>query len=100
MQRHITHPILTAEDNTQYFFAVFQTNQDIEDFCSKCPWFDKDDAHIYDSYIIEVHGDISDPENKNEYYYEIFTSSFVKQKLSDKIGIYQSVLGEVINFFN
>ena len=87
LARHITHPSLDCE----YYFVTFMEQKDIDDFCKKCKWFDKEDAHIYDSYIIEYH---KDPE-----WYEIISRSAFSNLLNNKLSVYNSVLIEFENFF-
>ena len=87
LARHITHPSLDCE----YYFVAFTEQKDIDDFCKKCKWFDKEDAHIYDSYIIEYH---KDPE-----WYEIIPRSAFRNLLNNKLSVYNSVLIEFENFF-
>ena len=87
LARHITHPSLDCE----YYFVTFMEQKDIDDFCKKCKWFDKKDAHIYDSYIIEYH---KDPE-----WYEIIPRNAFRNLLNNKLSVYNSVLMEFENFF-
>lgn len=87
LARHITHPSLDCE----YFFVTFMNQKDIDDFCKKCPWFDKEDAHIYDSCVIEYH---SDPE-----WYEILSRSYFRNKMNEKISVNSAILQEFDNFF-
>ena len=87
LARHITHPALDCE----YFFVTFMNQKDIDDFCKKCPWFDKEDAYINGSYVIEYH---KDPE-----WYEIFPRSYFRDKINEKVTVYNSILMEFMNFF-
>ena len=87
LARHITHTALDCE----YFFVTLMNQKDIDDFCKKCKWFDKGDAHIYDSYIIEYH---KDPEC-----YEILPSNYFMTKLNEKLSVYNSIMVEFTNFF-
>ena len=88
LARHITHPSL---GNTEYYFVMFRDQKDIDDFCKKCPWFEVDDAGIGEQFVIEYH---TDPD-----WYEIFTRTHFRNKINEKISVYNSIAMEFANFF-
>lgn len=88
--RHITNKVI---DPIEYYFISFQSNSDIIAFCNKCEWFNKEEAHIGDRYIIKLNND------KDNLWYEILPVSYFKRILENEINIKSAIFNEFDSFF-
>lgn len=80
LAKHIVHPML---EDKEYFFVGFRDQKDIDDFCKKCPWFDKEGAEIGNKFVIEYH---KDPE-----WYEILPWVYFGNYLNNMMNVYNSI---------
>ena len=88
--RHIVHESLSP---TEYYFVNFKSEQDIIDFCYKCPWFNREDAHLYDNIVIQVNNE------EDNFWYEILTPFYFKRYLKKKLSVISLIAEEFDSFF-